>query len=279
MITAARTIVRSIPAKDLKIHPTAQRALVPTKLKQIEKSFDLDAIGTLHAVEYSIDGVFGTWLVDGQHRATLLMSQGLGDWEVSVMVHTDVKTDAQASRLFLRLNDRSVVGGYDKYLNELRSGASAVSSMTKIVEARGLRIDRYNGGRAISAITSLRAAWALDAGQSLALALKIIEDAWSFKGASLEGKLIEGLSVFLARNNRNNLDISGFTKRLSKQIPAQIIAFARVNCKSMRQSLARQFVCDLTQIYNTKRSTGTISVDASSARVAPTPATPTSFTQ
>lgn len=260
MNTQTNAVTRTILAKDLKIHPTAQRVLNPTKLKHITKALDLDAIGTMHAVEYLIDGVFGAWLVDGQHRLTAILANGLGDWPVTVMIHGNIKSDAAASQLFLLLNDRASVAGFDKYLNELRSGRASAVGMTNIVEARGLRVDRNKGARAISAITSLRAAYSLDGGRSLGLALKLIEDAWQFKGSSLEGKLIEGLSVFLSRNASINLDIPGFTKRLSKQIPAQIIASAKVNSKSLRQSLCKQICDDLTRIYNTKRSAGAIQI-------------------
>lgn len=279
MNTTKKTEVRRIAAKELKIHPSAQRALLPTKLKHIEKTFDLDAIGTLHAVEYPIDGVHGVWLIDGQHRATVLMSQGLGEWEVIVMVHVGVKTDADASRLFLRLNDRSQVGVYDKYLNELRSGNPAAVGMTKVVEARGLRLDRYSGGRAIVSVSSIRNAYNFDSGRSLGLALKLIEDAWNFKGSCLEGKLIEGIAGFLHRHSRSNLDLVGFTKRLSKQIPAQIIATAKVNSKSLRQSLSKQFCYDLTRIYNTKRSTGVIPIDQEPMRPIVVPEAGSQLTQ
>ena len=247
--------------------------LNPTKLKHIEKAFDLDAIGTLHAVEYPIGGANGVWIVDGQHRLTALLAHGFEDWEVSVMIHSGVKTDAAASQLFLRLNDRANVGTFDKYLNELRAGHPAAVGMTKVVEARGLRVDRYNGTRTTSAIACLRAAYALDGGRSLGLALKLIEDAWGFKGASLEGKLVEGLATFLAKNSAANLDLAGFTKRLSKSIPAQIIASAKVNSKSIRQSLSKQLCDDLTRIYNTKRSTGVLEIHSGLARQAMTTST------
>lgn len=253
-------ITRTMKASELRIHPTAQRILNPTKLKKIKNTLDLDAIGTVHAVEYPIDGVSGVWLVDGQHRLTALREHGLGDWEVTVMIHNSVKTDAAASQLFLRLNDRANIGIFDKYLNELHCGNVAAVNMTKIVESRGLRVDRYTGGKVIQAIASLRAAYNLDAGRSLSLALSLIEDAWKFQGASLEGNLIEGLAIFLHRNMSSGLDLAGFTKRLSKQLPAQIIATSKLNSKVFKQGVSKQLCDDLTRLYNTKRSTGVIQI-------------------
>ena len=70
----------------LRIHPTAQRAGLTAKAKfrKMVENFDLDAIGTLDAVEYEIKGQSALWIVDGWKRHAALMQLGLGEWEVEV---------------------------------------------------------------------------------------------------------------------------------------------------------------------------------------------------
>src|SRR5689334_19036801 len=104
-----KTTLRIIKVKDLEVHPVAQRDLREYKIVEFLKSINLDAIGTVHAVRRSESDGTKLYIVDGQHRVETLRRAGLLDFEVSVCVHSDVKDDAGASRLFLDLNNRSPV--------------------------------------------------------------------------------------------------------------------------------------------------------------------------
>ena len=63
-----RSKIVRVEAQTLRLHPSAQRDIVPSKLKKLIAELDLDAIGVLHAVEYEINGENATWVIDGQHR-------------------------------------------------------------------------------------------------------------------------------------------------------------------------------------------------------------------
>ena len=53
---AFKTKTVTIAAKDLKIHPIAQRRLVASTLKKITENLDLDSIGVIDAVEDKCSG-------------------------------------------------------------------------------------------------------------------------------------------------------------------------------------------------------------------------------
>lgn len=48
--TNSRVTNLVLPAKCLRIHPRAQRAILPSKLKKMVASLDLNAIGVIHVV-------------------------------------------------------------------------------------------------------------------------------------------------------------------------------------------------------------------------------------
>lgn len=195
----------------LKVHPTAQRKIVPSKKRALIDTLDLDAIGTLHVV--MIDGV--AYIIDGQHRWAALMHHGMGEWLVRCELHTDVTTHAEASHRFLQLNDRSPVATFDKYLNELEAGHHVAVEATRIAEGFGFKPQRQAGRGAIAAVNSLKTAFKLDEGDSLRKALGTIDHAWGKSPDGVEGKLLEGLSRVYARYN-GAIDEGALAKKLAK---------------------------------------------------------------
>ena len=120
MITTNRnTRIVQMEARELEIHPHAQRKINQAKLKEMRENFDLDAVGVIHAVQQMVKGKLHTYVVDGQHRVKNLLALGLGEWLVEVVVHSDVTDDARAAQLFLELNNRASVSAYSKFQNEV----------------------------------------------------------------------------------------------------------------------------------------------------------------
>ena len=143
----SRSKFMRVEARSLRVHPLAQRRLVPSKLKKLMADLDLDAIGVLHCVEYEIDGVLAIWIIDGQHRWRALMDHGFGEWLVEVKIHTEVTDNARASELFLKLNDRAVVSPFDRFQNEVGAHMPAAVGATRILQARDLRAGAAPSGQ------------------------------------------------------------------------------------------------------------------------------------
>lgn len=201
-----------IRADELKVHPLAQRKLVPSLLAKIMPVLDLDAIGTLHVVEKDNQ----LWIVDGQHRWTCLMRHGLGEWKVRVEIHVDAKdNDARASELFLRLNQTAVVGPFDKYLNELIAGDATAKAVEEISGRNGLEVHRVVGDGRVLCVTTLKSLYTRGGEEVLDTTLKIAVDAWGRTREAVEGKLLEGLGRVIAAHN-GTLDRVALTKKLAK---------------------------------------------------------------
>jgi hypothetical protein len=98
-------------------------------------------------------------------------------------------------------------------------------------------------------------AYALDGGRSLDAALGVIRQAWCGTAASLEGRLIEGMALFMQRHGHKDLDLAGYVHRLARIRPADIIGNARSLASMERQSVARAMAQDFLRIYNVKRKT------------------------
>lgn len=239
-------------ADSLQPHPLAQRELVPSRLRKLVDSLDLDAIGVLHAVEYSIKGKTAVWIVDGQHRWRALMDHGLGEWQVEVKIHTDVDGDARASELFLKLNDRSPVRSFDRFRNRLLAKEDVATAINDIVLKHHMRISPNQGVGCLNGISSVERTYNLDEGAALNKTLGIISEAWGLR--TFEAKIIEGIGLICARYN-GVLDVPALTKKLSKYPGSAtgLVGDARGLMEYRKVSLARCIAERVIETYNTGR--------------------------
>lgn len=246
--------VIKIEAQQCRIHPHAQRDLLPSKLKELTEELDLDSVGVLHAVEYEINGETCIWIVDGQHRWRALIDLGLGEWVVDVKIHLEVKDDAGASALFLRLNNRAPVSPYAKFDNEYRARLNHAVEITDIAKAHHLKIAKQSGDRHLACITALHTVFDYDAGQTLADTLDIVVEAWGRSGPSLEGKIIEGLGLVFKTYN-GSIERPVLVKKLAKYPggPSRLLGDAR-GMREFRKASVSLCVAELVvELYNLGR--------------------------
>ena len=208
-----KTVV--VRVDSLRIHPTAQRDLVPARVRHIRQNLDLDAIGLLHAVEYEINGVTALWLLDGQHRQRALIDEGFGEWPVEVRIHLDCKTDARASELFLELQDRLSVNTWAKFDNHRKAGHADAVGVERIAQERNFQIGKATADGTISCVAALCRIYAADEGASLAKTLDTIVAAWGHGAPAIEGKLIEGLGIVFKTYN-GQIEIDSLVRKLAK---------------------------------------------------------------
>jgi hypothetical protein len=257
MANLHRVRMQKMRADALAIHPYAQREKSPRHIKRLMDDFNLDAVGTIHAVQYPINGKPGPWVVDGQHRILALLELGLGEWEVDVATHVDVKTDALASNLFLALNHRLNVGSYDKFINELKSGNSTAVGIDDILRMFGITFSKTSSDGSVACPSSLKKAYQLDDGKALARAIGWLTNAYGKKASALEGKLIEATALVASRNN-GNLEDAALVKKLAKYpggAPA-IVGDAKGRLKFHSGSLSRSIATIIVDAYNSGRRIG-----------------------
>lgn len=252
-----KTSVVKVRADSLAIHPYAQRAIIPATLKKRLAELDLDAIGVLHAVKYPINGEEKLWIIDGQHRVRALIDHGFGDWLVEVKVHDDIKDDAGACAMFLKLNNRATVAPFDTYENELKAGDSSAVGVKKICGRYGIEVSRGAGDARATCVSALKKLYKMDGGKTLDISLGTIVTAWGTKASALEGKLIEGMGLVFGRYN-GTIDQAVLTKKLAKYAggASGLVGDARGLMDFRRATLARCIAERVIETYNVGRRAG-----------------------
>lgn len=254
---AVKSKLLRVRADSLRVHPTAQRDILPARLKKFLAELDLDAIGVLHVVEYAINGEAAMWIVDGQHRWRALIDHGFGEWMVEVKVHVDVKDDAKASALFLKLNDRAVVTPYARYMNELSAGQEEAVGVENVVGRFALKVSNYKDDSRLACPVSLKKVYCIDDGNTLNETLKMIVSAWGTKSSALEGKIIEGLAMVLSRYN-GVMEKEAMSRKLAKYPGGAfgIVGDARGLQEFRKTAMPRCIAERIIETYNKGRRVG-----------------------
>lgn len=216
MIEKFRNRVVPMVVSLLRIHPSAQRDAISAKrVQKLMEDFDLNAVGTLHAAHYHINGELAYWVIDGAHRLTAMRLLGFGEWEVDVMIHENCVTDAAASRLFRELNDRLLVNSWDKFRNDLQAGEPSAVDIVARAQKHGLTVGKWSNDHQLACVTALTSIWNIDEGQTLDRTLSISTSAWGYAQEAGEGKILEGLAKGIASGNGDINDTS-LTRKLAK---------------------------------------------------------------
>lgn len=263
---------RMIPVRDLMCHPVAQRRIVLTQVKRMRNTFKYEAVGTLHAVVMTHEGRSRYAVVDGQHRLRVMTDLGLSDVEVSVMIHRDAVTVADACKLFLGLNARTAVGTFPKFTNLRDSGDPAALGAIAVCAKYGLEVCENQKDGGINCVTALTKLWVVDDGKTLSDTLGTLVGAWGHSAGAVEGKLVEGLGSVYATYG-DVIDKQALVKRLAKY-PGGYSALIG-DAKGLRQfrkiSLTRSIADSIIELYNRARRTRRIGETTTGANVPEVP--------
>lgn len=253
----------NLAANVLRIHPLAQRKIVESHLRRIMADLDLDAIGTIHVVQYPIGGEIAYWVIDGQHRVQALMRHGFGEWKVKCEIH-ECNDDAAASALFIKLNRRAAVGAFDLFLNQLNAHEPVALAIKDICDRSGLQLDRQARDGNICCVNALRTLYLVDDGATLKRTLAMLLSAAGHTQDAVDGQLILGLGRFLAAFN-GQVDDEVMTKKLAKYPggPAGVIGSAR-GLRKLRvgKSISACITELLSDSYNSGRRVGRLKAPA-----------------
>ncbi len=249
-----RSMPIKVAVKDLKLHPTAQRELVPANVKRIYDNLDLDEIGTVHAVKYPINGENTLWVVDGQSRVTALMQHDLGEWEVDVLVHTKVKDEKAACKLFLGLNRRSPVSPLAKYKAEVKAEDPVSVGVDRIIKKAGLQIGPHAHDGTVCCVSALKQSYGLDDGKSLTKAFSIIQESWGYVEQAMEGQIVYGLSRVVHLYPKV-LDVPGMVSILAgyRGGPRRLLGNAASIADVEKKSMSKAVVQAIVFAYNQRR--------------------------
>ena len=245
----------TVPARLLRIHPTAQRDLSPARVQKLAREMNLDAIGTLHAVEYEINGIKGIWIIDGQHRLEALTKLQLQDWEVVVHIHSAVKDDAKASELFIKLQDRLSMNAWARFKNAFQAGEAFALDIVRIAEQNGLKVEQH-GQQAgtLVCVSTLTKVWKRDNGVTLEAVINILTAAWGQRDINaVDGRLIDGMAEMVAKHSQD-IDRKHLIARLAGYAggPDKLLRDSRHWLEFSGNRVGRSVYMQLVQIYNNK---------------------------
>lgn len=184
-----------------KMHITSRHAqrekLNESRVDYLVSRFDFDQFGM--PVLSERDGEF--YIIDGQHRIEALKRWLVTDWESSTIpcyVYEGL-TEAEEAEKFLSMNDALPVNAYDKFRVSVSAGRPDEVHIHNIVLGAGLCISRDAVSGAVSCVGTLKRAYTMSDGNTLARALRIARD--SFGDAGFQSLVVMGLSHLCHRYN------------------------------------------------------------------------------
>lgn len=236
----------------LRLHGQANRELQPTRVKKLEQTMDLDALGRFAIWR---DGR-NMYVIDGQHRKVALESLGLAEWKVRCDVYEGMSFP-EACETFLKLNDGLAVRPYDKFDKAAKAGYEAEVETKATVERAGLRVSAQVGDGKVACVKAATEVWKLDQGAALERALTWITEAWGTSSASLEGQTLRGLGLVAARYN-GELDDPALIKKLAKFAggPGALQGRAKAQREIKGGTVARNVAEIVVDVYNKGRRSG-----------------------
>jgi len=226
------------PAEDFMRDERVQRALRPMHINRLRADFDIEAIGAVLASERK-DG--SKHLIDGGHRVTVMIEEGLGHELVPAVVYHGL-TLAEEARLFLRCNYRASVEPLEKFRLSVASEDPESMYIAQLLEEADFSIHKdsgHTGSRAFYAIHTLQSVYrggsengAEAHPEVVRDLLRIIMEAWGEQRAAVKDVVL-GLGILLLQDGPL-VDQEHLVRQLSK-LPNGVSTI-QVRSKYHRQS-------------------------------------------
>lgn len=248
---ADRRITHSVVERrvgDLFIDPNVQRALRPSRVKELAEDFNPAALGVLTT---SYRGPGQLHVIDGQHRqaaAARVEYKGV----IQTMEYHGLTIPEEAA-LFRQLNNTQKVSAIDRFLVACVEQNPASVRLAKYLADHGWSLAGYAAEGKLSAIGSLERVFAKSP-EAADGALAVVTAAWGHKAAAVQGSLLEGLGLMLARYGRD-VDLDDLARRLGSYAggPDALLGYARGQKAARTGNLCTHVASIVTDIYNERR--------------------------
>lgn len=191
----------------LEVHPTAQRDLIPARVKKIANNFNPCLLGVLIVSTFKLPtGLIKYLIVDGQHRYSALISKFDGDFLVDVKVYTELTAQEEHS-LFLGHNDRALVNAFARHVNSVKSGDLEAKLIDSALAEHQWHVGQAKGLSTVAAIRGLYDLVKNADIQNLKDTVRFMKLAYPNDILRVDGYLLQGCGKFLFRNR----DTVGFS--------------------------------------------------------------------
>jgi hypothetical protein len=214
---------------DLRIDDGYQRTLNQNKVHKLRARFLPNACQPLSVSHRTKAGLY---LVDGQHRAKVLLDIGVTGW-AALIYHKLSRRDEAAMWQDLNMGQTKArtADGFKAGLMKREPEAVAIQG---IVQGAGLKLTFKGGGAGAEAGTQVRAIEALQQiyrtwkGPGLADVLNLLQKVWpQDEGARTSRYILLGLAAFLGGRWKRPIQMERAAKQLAAATPTQFLAKAR----------------------------------------------------
>lgn len=249
----ASTTVECIAAKDIKVDPRVQRALVLSRVRKIAADLDLDGIGVL-TVSLRDTGEY--YVIDGQHRLAALAVCGVDDYECYCHVYTGL-TLAREAALFRTLNAASKPTPFDQFTKGVVAGDEECCAINNTVTALNLLVTDQNADGCIRAVVALQGIYRGGGSQGLHDTLSTLITAWGTSHDAFEGGVLAGVGVVVNRY-AGDVDLAILGRKLAKYPGGALglLGDARGLRKFRKASIANCVAENVVGHYNKGRREG-----------------------
>lgn len=242
--------IRTVKLGELRVSPTSQRDLNPSKWKQILNHLSMEDIGTF-TLSYR-DGFY--WVIDGQHRFTALreyFGEGWEEWEVEAWCYFGL-TEAQEAEKFLVFNNILAVDAYSKFKIGVAAELPVPTDINRVVQSLGLKVTRYKAAGGVAAVGAITRVYDKFGPGGLAHTLAIIRDAFALSG--FERDIISGVALFWARYE-GQVDQAELTKSLGRvsQGYKGVLQRSALWKERVNQPMDQCVAASISDIYSTGR--------------------------
>lgn len=255
-IDLSRGRLEMIPVSRLSIDPEVQRyQLDMRKVERFKKKYNPLALGI---VTVSRRNQITEVILDGWHRWQLQKEVTSNQGSLLCLVFEDL-TPAEESILFLALNDGNKPNLLEKFRQELRSDDEEAVGINAIVRSLGLSVEPGGAQGTLQCVGALRQIWRQSVQHEyepnlLDLSLRSVTHAWGTENAALQGILIHGVAMFLAKHG-DKIDWDAFVLRLKEYPggPLGLLTKARANADTRGSRMPHSVADLLTDWYSKKR--------------------------
>lgn len=238
--------IKEVVVNRLQVDPTVQRRLDKNRVDRMIARINFEAIGVLTA---NLRETGGLYVVDGQHRVTMLIQGGWPDHLVKTNQYKGLSLAAEAY-LFELLNTTKQPMPMDIFKARLLSGDPATQDMFRILTSRNWRITMESGDNRFAAVRSLEGLYRLSP-EATERTVDLLTRAWNGADSSLDYRLLQGMGHLLIRYG-DRVDDERMVKKLHDYSggPTGLIGAMATFRSSMRNKARDAMAFVLVQAYN-----------------------------
>ena len=257
-IDLGRSRVMMVPVADLEVDPKVQRDHVDwRKIERMGREFNEDSLGIVTVSRRTTPN--GTEvakiILDGQHRHIVVKERTDNTGTMLCRVFEGL-TPQEESWIFLQLNAGNQPNLIDKYRQRLRAEEPVAVAIDEILKTFGLGVANNSNPGSIACVGALQKVYLNSIKNDfepnlLDLSLRAIVSAWGIEPQGLQGTLVEGVSLLLAKRGAQ-MDFEFFIEKL-KNYKGGALALhtnARANAATRGSRLPHSVADLLTDWYN-----------------------------